>query len=82
MLLLIEQHRRAQDDLAVANLNLSQPSGLKRARAGREFVLRDEGARVDGQVSQIARVPEDHRLHHAVVDVRLVDVRAATGRSR
>ena len=45
------------------------------ARAGRELVLRDERAGVDGQVSEVARVPEDDRLHHAVVDVRLVDVR-------
>ena len=45
------------------------------ASAGVELVLRDQRARVDREVAEVARVPEHDGLHDAVVDVRLVDVR-------
>src|SRR5258705_6428250 len=50
----IEEHRCAEDDLAVAHVDLPQASRLKRVRAGSQPVLCHEDAGVDGEVSEIA----------------------------
>src|SRR5437870_4304907 len=70
----VEQHRRSEDDLAAANIDVPEPSGLELPGAGLQLVLRCERAGIDREVSKVARVPENDGLHDPVADVGLVDV--------
>src|SRR5436190_9936561 len=70
-----EHDRRPENDLAAADLNRAEAAGVERCRAGGYLVLRQERSREDGQVPQVARVPQDDGLDPAVVHVWFVHVR-------
>src|SRR5687768_14060205 len=60
-----ELQRRTEHDLAAANLHGAEPAGLERCRARRERPAHLLQRGVDGQIAEIARIPEHDRLHDA-----------------
>src|SRR5207244_12297016 len=62
-------------DLTPAHLEGAEPTGLDRSRTTPNLVLLKQRAGVDRQVSEVAGVPEDDRLHDTVVHVGPADVR-------
>src|SRR6478752_4263415 len=70
-----EHRRRAEDDFRTPDLNLAEAPGVNRRGAWRNAVLREQRTRQHSEIPEVPRVPQHHRLHPSVVDVRLVDVR-------
>src|SRR5215471_17195133 len=71
----VHEERRAEDDLAAADVDPSETARLECRRSRRERLTHELRGRENRQISQVARVPQDHGLNDAAVHVRFVDVR-------
>src|SRR5947208_16305864 len=64
-----DEQRRAEDDLTPLNLDSSERACLHRCGARLQLVPRNLRRCVHGEISEVMGIPENHGLHHAVLDI-------------
>src|SRR4051795_10514024 len=62
---LVEQQRRPEHDLRATDAHCAEPPGLERLNTGREFRVDGHRRGIDGEISQVARVPQHDGLDDA-----------------
>ena len=71
----VHDQRWTKDHLASSHFNCAQAAGLDRCSVLLHSLACQLGSRVDGEVSEIARVPKHNGLNDAIMNVSLIDVR-------
>src|ERR1039457_6821397 len=69
-----EHERSAEDHIAATYLDLAEPPGVERNTAALQRSLHQRIAGVHRQVSEVVRVPQNHCLDHAFVNIRLAQI--------